>query len=138
MHDVIGCLLDLTNGEIRFTKNGVDLGQAFKLNAQQKSLSYFPAVVLKNAEMAFNFGAQPFKHFPPEGFVAVSAAPKENICDNGVSASGSSITDNLKPTNNAPQTIIIEPSRELAEQTFNQIQKVILSPLFNFGRIKRC
>ena len=27
------------------------------------------------------------------------------------------------PANNAPQAIIIEPSRELAEQTFTQIQK---------------
>lgn len=121
MHDVIGCLLDLTNGEIRFTKNGVDLGQAFALNGQQKSLTFFPAVVLKNAEMAFNFGAQPFKHSPPNGFVAVSSAPKDSTCDNTVV--GTNVGDNLKPSNNAPQTIIIEPSRELAEQTFNQIQK---------------
>lgn len=123
MHDVIGCLLDLTSGEIRFSKNGVDCGQAFSLNAQQKSLTFFPAVVLKNAEMAFNFGALPFKH-PPAGYVAVSAAPKESIRDNNVS--GTSVGDNLKPSNNAPQAIVIEPSRELAEQTFNQIQKVIV------------
>ncbi|XP_048507320.1 ATP-dependent RNA helicase Ddx1 [Athalia rosae] len=122
MHDVIGCLLDLTKGEIRFTKNGIDLGQAFALSAQQKLLTFYPAVVLKNAEMAFNFGAQPFKHQPPEGFIAVSTAPKGYIRDNVVSGSRST-TDNLKPSNNAPQAIIIEPSRELAEQTFNQIQK---------------
>ncbi|XP_046473772.1 ATP-dependent RNA helicase Ddx1 isoform X1 [Neodiprion pinetum] len=123
MHDVIGCLLDLTNAEIRFTKNGVDLGQAFSLNAQQKSSIFFPAVVLKNAEMAFNFGAQPFKHSPPEGYIAISAAPKSSTRDNTVSGNRQSGVDNLKPANNAPQTIIIEPSRELAEQTFNQIQK---------------
>lgn len=122
MHDVIGCFLDLAKGEIKFTKNGVDLGVAFTLNAQQKSQTYYPAVVLKNAEMAFNFGAQPFKHPPPNDYVAVSSAPKESIKYNSVSSNQKS-NESGKPTNNAPQAIIIEPSRELAEQTYNQIQK---------------
>lgn len=122
MHDVIGCFLDLTKGEIKFTKNGVDLGVAFTLNAQQKSQTYYPAVVLKNAEMAFNFGAQPFKHPPPNDYVAVSSASKESVKCNLVSSNQKS-NESGKPTNNAPQAIIIEPSRELAEQTYNQIQK---------------
>ncbi|XP_051168624.1 ATP-dependent RNA helicase Ddx1 [Leptopilina boulardi] len=122
MHDVIGCLLDLQKGEIRFMKNGVDLGPAFTLNSQQKSMTFFPAVVLKNAEMSFNFGAQPFRHSPPNGFVALSSAPKDNIKTNPNNTSGSK-GDDSKPMNNAPQAIVIEPSRELAEQTYNQIQK---------------
>lgn len=123
MHDVIGCLLDLEKGEIRFTKNGVDLGQAFTLNLQQKEQAFYPAVVLKNAEMSFNFGAQTFKHGPPSGYVAVAAAPKNLTIPNPVNSSQNRNT-NSKPLNNAPQAIIIEPSRELAEQTYNQIQKV--------------
>ncbi|XP_029673182.1 ATP-dependent RNA helicase Ddx1 isoform X2 [Formica exsecta] len=123
MHDVIGCFLDLARGEIKFSKNGVDLGVAFALNAQQKSQTYYPAVVLKNAEMAFNFGAQPFKHPPPNDYVAVSSAPKESIKHNSVSSNQNQSKEGDKPTNNAPQAIIIEPSRELAEQTYNQIQK---------------
>ncbi|KAK2577373.1 hypothetical protein KPH14_003489 [Odynerus spinipes] len=123
MHDVIGCLLDLSKGEIRFTKNGVDMGVAFTLNAQQKSQTYYPAVVLKNAEMSFNFGAQPFKYPPPNDYVAVSAAPKECVKPNPVNSSQSKSAESSKPINNAPQAIIIEPSRELAEQTYNQIQK---------------
>lgn len=122
MHDVIGCLLDLSKGEIKFTKNGIDLGVAFTLNAQQKSQTFYPAVVLKNAEMSFNFGAQPFKHPPPNDYVAVSSAPKESVKLNSVNSSQSQ-AGSSKPMNNAPQAIIIEPSRELAEQTFNQIQK---------------
>lgn len=124
MHDVIGCFLDLIKGEIKFTKNGVDLGVAFTLNAQQKSQTYYPAVVLKNAEMAFNFGAQPFKHPPPNDYVAVSSASKESVKYNTVNSNQSSSNESGKPRNNAPQAIIIEPSRELAEQTYNQIQKV--------------
>lgn len=124
LHDVIGCLLDLQKGEIRYTKNGVDLGPAFTLNSQQKAMTLFPAVVLKNAEMSFNFGAQPFKHPPPNGFVSLSSAPKENVKNNPNNTSGNK-GDSSKPVNNAPQAIVIEPSRELAEQTYNQIQKVI-------------
>lgn len=121
---MIGCFLDLVKGEIKFTKNGVDLGVAFTLNAQQKSQTYYPAVVLKNAEMAFNFGAQPFKHPPPNDYVAVSSASKESVKYNTVNSNQSSSNESGKPRNNAPQAIIIEPSRELAEQTYNQIQKV--------------
>lgn len=124
MHDVIGCFLDLTKGEIKFSKNGVDLGVAFTLNAQQKSQTYYPAVVLKNAEMAFNFGAQPFKNPPPNDYVAVSSAPRESVKHNPVNSSQGQTSESGKPKNNAPQAIIIEPSRELAEQTYNQLQKV--------------
>ncbi|XP_014470350.1 PREDICTED: ATP-dependent RNA helicase Ddx1 [Dinoponera quadriceps] len=123
MHDVIGCFLDLVKGEIKFSKNGADLGVAFMLNAQQKSQAYYPAVVLKNAEMSFNFGAQPFKHPPPNDYVAVSSSPRESVKHNPVNSSQTQTSQSGKPTSNAPQAIIIEPSRELAEQTYNQIQK---------------
>lgn len=43
--DIINCLLDLDKGEVRFMKNGVDLGVAFTgVNPKQP---VFPAVVLK-------------------------------------------------------------------------------------------
>ncbi|XP_031845611.1 ATP-dependent RNA helicase Ddx1 [Nomia melanderi] len=123
MHDVIGCYLDLVKGEISFTKNGAKLGVAFTLNAQQKSQTYYPAVVLKNAEMSFNFGAQPFKHPPSNDFIAVASAPKECVRENPTNSSSTRSKEDGKPKCNAPQAIIIEPSRELAEQTYNQIQK---------------
>ncbi|XP_071864973.1 ATP-dependent RNA helicase Ddx1 [Bombus fervidus] len=122
MHDVVGCLLNLSKGEISFTLNGVDLGPAFTLNAQQRSQTFYPAVVLKNAEMSFNFGAQPFKHPPPNDYIAVASAPKEVINENPINSSQTH-RENGKPKCNAPQAIIMEPSRELAEQTYNQIQK---------------
>ncbi|XP_076655905.1 ATP-dependent RNA helicase Ddx1 [Halictus rubicundus] len=123
MHDVIGCYLDLVKGEISYTKNGVNLGTAFTLNAQQKSQTYYPAVVLKNAEMSFNFGAQPFKHAPSGDYIALASASKEFVKENPMNSSSARSKDDGKPKCNAPQAIIIEPSRELAEQTFNQIQK---------------
>jgi ATP-dependent RNA helicase DDX1 len=54
MHDVIGCYLDLCSGEIKFSKNGDDLGQAFAIPQQLKSAAFFPAVVLKVNDIMFN------------------------------------------------------------------------------------
>jgi ATP-dependent RNA helicase DDX1 len=45
--DVITCLLNLDNGEIKFLKNGSDLGTAFSLSKQAQNCAFFPAVVLK-------------------------------------------------------------------------------------------
>ncbi|XP_076629609.1 ATP-dependent RNA helicase Ddx1 [Colletes latitarsis] len=123
MHNVIGCYLDLSKGEISFSKDGVHLGTAFTLNAQQKSQTFYPAVVLKNAEMSFNFGAQPFKYPPPSDYKGLASAPKELVKENPVNSSHTQSKEDGKPKCNAPQAIIIEPSRELAEQTYNQIQK---------------
>lgn len=122
MHDVIGCFLDLGKGEIKYSRNGVDLGVAFRLSESQKRETYFPALVLKNAEMSFNFGKTPFKYPPEEGYVAICETPQSNVKPN-TNATGSTDSTEYKPLPNAPQAIIIEPSRELAEQTLNQIIK---------------
>nr|CAD7412483.1 unnamed protein product [Timema poppensis] len=122
MHDVIGCFLNLDKGEISFSKNGVHLGTAFTIPQQIKASALFPAVVLKNAEMSFNFGAQPFKYPPGEGYIALCEAPKDAVKQSEVGTSGATSSSG-KPRSNAPQAIIIEPSRELAEQTYNQIIK---------------
>jgi len=117
--DVIGCYLDLDSLEIYFTINGEDHGKAFSINPQLKSHQFFPSVVLKNAEMLFNFGDTAFKYKPVGGFVAFNVAAEENIVNNSKTGAG---VEQRKIVNNAPQAIIIEPSRELAEQTLKQIQ----------------
>jgi len=107
-------------GEIRYTKNGEDLGKAFSFDNKIKTSTIFPAVVLKNAEMLFNFGEQPWKYPPKGGFIGIASAPKEVTVVND--KKGESVEER-KIINNAPQAIIIEPSRELADQTFSQIGK---------------
>ncbi|KAK9873817.1 hypothetical protein WA026_002175 [Henosepilachna vigintioctopunctata] len=119
--DVITCLLDKDNGNIKFLKNGVDLGQAFAINKQILNSPFFPAVVLKNAEMAFNFGVTEFKYPLPQGYKPICEASDQEIVSN--TNEDSSDTNNPTISNNAPQAIIIEPSRELAEQTCDQIKK---------------
>ena len=121
MHDVIGCLLDLQNSEISFTKNGQNLGVAFKIDNSLKRNTFYPAVVLKNAEILFNFGDSDFKFPLPDGYQAVCKASIDNIKINPNVHSTTTVDNKPKP--NAPQAIVIEPSRELAEQTFAQFQK---------------
>lgn len=121
--DVIGCCLDLVKYEIRFIKNNKDLGLAFKINPQLKNDIFYPAVVLKNAEMLFNFGEIEFKNKLPDGFVSLIKAPESNTKLNTLSTASSAGIETFQKKPNAPQAIIIEPSRELAEQTFNQIIK---------------
>ena len=55
MHDVIGCYLDLDVGEIKFSKNGVDLGRAFSIPQQVKNAALYPAVVLKVCSKKFTY-----------------------------------------------------------------------------------
>lgn len=122
INDVIGNLLDLQRGEISYSKNGKNLGVAFRIPDHLKNEVFYPAIVLKNAEMLFNFGESEFKHKIPEGFVAVCNADKDKVKTNPF-ALASAPTENFQAKPNAPQAIIIEPSRELAEQTFQQLEK---------------
>lgn len=122
IQDVVGCMLNLDMLEISFTKNGKNLGIAFRIPNNMSKEAFYPAVVLKNAEMLFNFGDTPFKHSPPEGYVAVSKVDPKNLVHNPLAMPGTAEID-MKPKPNAPKAIIIEPSRELAEQTLTQITK---------------
>ena len=117
--EVLGCYLDLDNYEIYYTINGEDQGKAFSISNQLKGHNFFPSVVLKNAEMKFNFGDSPFKYAPYPGYVGFSSAASGNIVNNNKK---SHAVEERKIVNNAPQAIIIEPSRELAEQTLKQIE----------------
>ncbi|XP_013116104.2 ATP-dependent RNA helicase Ddx1 [Stomoxys calcitrans] len=121
-NDVIGCYLDLEKMEVSFTKNGTNLGLAFRLNENLRNETFYPAVVLKNAEMAFNFGNTDFRYPPKGGFIGGSQVGPSHTKSNPL-ASPSANAGSNKPSPNAPQAIIIEPSRELAEQTYNQIEK---------------
>ncbi|OON19217.1 DEAD/DEAH box helicase, partial [Opisthorchis viverrini] len=101
--DCVGCFLDLNNGTISWSKNGKLFGKAYDVPAPLRSAGLFPSVCLKNAEIRFNFGATAFTH---------SHQP-----------AGSSVANRFVPKPNAPLALIMEPSRELAEQTCEQIRK---------------
>lgn len=80
----------LYQGTIKFSKNGKDLGHAFDIPGHVRKEPIFAACVLKNAEIQFNFGDEPFKHPPSDGFQPLCKAPA-NCCVNST-ATGSKST----------------------------------------------
>nr|CAH8872344.1 unnamed protein product [Trichobilharzia regenti] len=119
--DTLGCFLDLDNGAVSWSKNGKIFGKAYDIPAALRSKGLFPSVCLKNAELKFNFGDSTFNFPPPNGWTAVSLCSEANRVETTFKATVSAATSKPKP--NAPLALIIEPSRELAEQTFEQIKK---------------
>jgi ATP-dependent RNA helicase DDX1 len=71
--------------------------------------------------LELNFGATPFKFAPEDGYVGVSQAPSEHIQNSENSGPGSESKATNRP-DNAPMCVIIEPTKELAHQTFEQIE----------------
>ncbi|XP_034000005.1 ATP-dependent RNA helicase DDX1-like [Trematomus bernacchii] len=119
MHDTIGCYLDVDKGQMSFSKNGNDLGVAFEIPQQLKSQPFFASCVLKNAELKFNFGGEDFKNAPKSGFVAMDQAPEGHAVKS--TQAGSAKVSQVKATSNSPKALIIEPSKELAQQTLNNV-----------------
>ncbi|NWS43044.1 DDX1 helicase, partial [Probosciger aterrimus] len=121
MHDTIGCFLDIDKGQIKFSKNGKDLGLAFEIPPHIRNQALFAACVLKNAELKFNFGEEDFKFPPKDGYIGLCKAPDGNVVKSQHSGNAQVVqTQNLP---NAPKALIVEPSRELAEQTLNNVKQ---------------
>ncbi|KOX75498.1 hypothetical protein WN51_12242 [Melipona quadrifasciata] len=77
--DIIGCALDLDNGNIDFYRNGKHLGQAFENISRGVGFAYFPTVSLASSEtLRANFGSTPM-HYPIEGYEPLQAIPKQKI-----------------------------------------------------------
>jgi len=75
--DVIGVLIDLERGEVRYTKQGQDLGVAYtQVRRKVPGLAYVPALSLsRNESCAVNFGARPFLH-PQAGYASLQCPPE--------------------------------------------------------------
>ncbi|OWZ23084.1 hypothetical protein PHMEG_0002107 [Phytophthora megakarya] len=71
-NDVIGCLLDLDEGTVLFTRNGVALGVAFRnVKHTSSDRGFYPAISVEQAEILLvNIGSQPFMYEAP-GFEPV-------------------------------------------------------------------
>lgn len=103
--DVMGCCLDLTAGSISYTKNGKDLGVAFTNISKEDC--YYPTVTLKNAKVTMTLKA-PFR-FPVPSFLPVPETTTNPSTSTPTSASHNQSRSLL--------AVILEPTRELAQQT---------------------
>ena len=106
LHDVIGCWIDRDAGAIGFVKNGKDLGKAYDIPPKMKDQGLYPAVCLKNAQVAFNFRESVFPLCVPEDFKQFAQVGE-------LVQQGAVKDEQLK----LPLALILEPVRDLAEQT---------------------
>lgn len=116
--DVVGCYLDLENYTIMFSKNGKNLGPAFDIPTNLYGTAFFPSVTLKNAEMKFNFGDQPFQNNPSGGYKALCKAGSDVLKKSKQVATTPAVFTNRC----SPSCVIMEPSRELAIQTNENVK----------------
>ncbi|KAM5247808.1 heterogeneous nuclear ribonucleoprotein U-like protein 2 [Ctenodactylus gundi] len=80
-NDVIGCFANFETEEVElsFSKNGEDLGVAFRINKESLAdRALLPHVLCKNCVVELNFGQKEEPFFPPpEEFVFIHAVPVE-------------------------------------------------------------
>ncbi|PHJ22345.1 atp-dependent rna helicase ddx1 [Cystoisospora suis] len=121
--DVVGCLLDRTTpegGTVSFSVNGRFLGTAFILPKELRNSPLFPAVCGKNFDVRCRFTETDLE-YPVEGYTAVASISgvDDARCvgiDSDPSSSSSSSTGGV-------QCLILEPTRDLAMQTYRCLEK---------------
>eukprot|EP00730_Choanoeca_flexa_P001453 TRINITY_DN10641_c0_g1_i1.p1 TRINITY_DN10641_c0_g1~~TRINITY_DN10641_c0_g1_i1.p1 ORF type:complete len:156 (+),score=37.57 TRINITY_DN10641_c0_g1_i1:217-684(+) len=101
-------MFDADNSTISFSKNGRDLGLAFTVSAPLRSKPLFAACTVKNAELKFGFMDAEVR-YQPEGYVCMGQA--KGLTTGATGRGGSK----------GPLALVLEPSKELAEQTRDQI-----------------
>jgi ATP-dependent RNA helicase DDX1 len=129
--DVIGCMIDYTKGNfgvIIFTKNGASLGKAFDI---EDGSALFPTISMKNSECEMIFGSGStateangcFKFHPNDSKTLVPIANATRN-DYGVTNPNAAYVDVLDGTE-GPFAIVIEPTRDLARQTYQVFSDLI-------------
>jgi ATP-dependent RNA helicase DDX1 len=141
--DVIGCCLEVVKSvsisnddcnkaktgkaetvvSIRFAKNGTLLDEAFNFESKgQDTKSLFPSVCLKDAECQLNFGGEhQALAFSYHGYLPIATAAKTRN-DGGVVNPRDASAALYQNDAMGPFAIVIEPTRDLAQQTFNVFQ----------------
>lgn len=110
--DIIGCMLDREKQAVSFAKNGKQLGVAFRISEEVEKEGLKPHVCGKKFNVVMKFEGP--MEYPVEGFRAVGEADAEHTIQ-GDSQPGKG----KRP----PLCVILEPTRDLAEQTFKNMKK---------------
>ncbi|GAA53872.1 ATP-dependent RNA helicase DDX1, partial [Clonorchis sinensis] len=77
--DVIGCFLDTIEHTVKWSKNGIDFGEAYHippdLFQSATAAAFFPTVSLLNSTVEFNFGDKRFQFYPGPDWTPVCCTP---------------------------------------------------------------
>mmetsp|Transcript_60576 Transcript_60576/g.179558 ORF Transcript_60576/g.179558 Transcript_60576/m.179558 type:complete len:737 (-) Transcript_60576:353-2563(-) len=130
-NDVIGCLVNLLgeNSSVSFSKNGIMIGKAFDIDLHESTkkdcqqYALFPTVSLKNAECELNFGRHGMNSFcfpPPseEKYLPIASATTLSGKVENPQTPGSDSSLDYYGKREGPLAIVIEPTRDLAQQTY--------------------
>lgn len=109
--DIIGCLLDRTKQTISFMKNGRDLGVAYKLPPDMNRIGLKPHICGKGFMAACKFDGP--MEYPVDGYMPIGEI------DPAHTPQGTSGAKGKRP----PMCMILEPTRDLAEQTFKCVDR---------------
>ncbi|CAK0796045.1 unnamed protein product, partial [Prorocentrum cordatum] len=109
--DIIGCLLDREANTISYCKNGRDLGVAYKIPPDLLRIGLKPHICGKGFMAAATFDGP--MEYPVEGYTPIGAI------DPSHTPQGMSQAKGKRP----PMCMILEPTRDLAEQTYNCMTK---------------
>ena len=114
--DVIRCFLDLDRKILRFAKNG-NLFDAIPLVGDHDDVLWYPSIALKNAQCTLDFSATAdddtsgFAHLTTEDPLVIEWEHEEEVVNNEDEGTGQ------KKTKRSVSAIVLEPARDLAEQT---------------------
>lgn len=108
--DFIGCYIDFTNKQISFSKNGDLYEAAYEIPESVIGSVLFPTIALSNSSVRVNFGYSNFRFPPLAGFLPLS----KSFTLYDMNADEAYITRGPR----RPLAIVIEPTRDLAEQVF--------------------
>lgn len=108
--DIIGCLLDREAHTISFSKNGKDLGVAYHIPDELKRVGLKPHICGKGFAVACKFDGP--LEYPLESFTPIGKVDPDHT-------SGASSDVAKAP----PLCLILEPTRDLADQTYKCMTK---------------
>jgi ATP-dependent RNA helicase DDX1 len=117
--DVIGCFIDFDKSKIFFSKNEKVFETAFEIPTSLQKCAFYPSICLKKCRVRVNFGPIPSKNLLKSyRMITESSLNIENDA-----SSSSNDSSRRKKSRREPLALILEPSRELALQVKEEIEK---------------
>jgi ATP-dependent RNA helicase DDX1 len=133
-NDIIGVYLNLIDHTLYFAKNGVMLDKCYDIPEVLQGSVFFPTITLSNSAAEVNFGTSTaiaaattngtssthhgLKYRPQDGYVPLGLLPADQLF---TTDSMECYVASSSQQSRLPMALIIEPTRDLAEQVYQSI-----------------